>query len=331
MNFQDGVLSGGAATLPAKEDCPACAKIKNADGFCGIVEDRDYDNPLDQSGNPLILQPQAIYSEGQIIDMEFVYTINHNGHHVIYACPNHENPTTECFLNNPLEFMEDISLETYGTNANAPKDPNYPERGYVNPSATHTKMRFKLPEGVTGDLVLLQWHWIAGDSCQSAGYESYAYPPGWAPSNLAPCPDRPDLNPVGLGNPQQYWNCMDVQIVTSEAPTPPPSLSPTIEPTTIHSYQPTTSPSLMPTTSPTATPTAQSTTTPTTKDTTAPSWTSTHKPSLRPIVSHTPSMDIVEDVEEQVIVLNPQISAFMSRLNAILLSFLNVIIDLFNF
>jgi len=224
---EDGVWAGGAPTLPAKENCPSCANTKKANGFCGIVDNRDYDNPLDQSGNPMIPQPQAIYAEGQIIDMEFVFTANHNGHHVTYACPDFENPTTECFLNHPLEFIEDISMEAYGTSDNAPKDPNYPERGYVNPGASHTKMRFKLPDGLTGDLVLLQWHWVTGNSCRSAGYESYPFPAGWAPSNMGPCPDRDNLDPVGIGQPEQFWNCMDIKIVADGEPTSPPPPSPT--------------------------------------------------------------------------------------------------------
>lgn len=201
--------SGGADTLPAKENCPSCANTKTADGFCGIVDNRDYDNPLDKAGNPLVPKAQAIYTEGQIIDMEFVFTANHNGHHVTYACPDFDNPTKECFKKYPLEFVEDISVEAYGTDANAPKDPNFPSRGYVNPGASHTKMRFKLPVGLTGDLVLLQWHWVTGNSCRSAGYDTYPFPSGWNPSNMGPCPDDDDLSPIGVGQPEQFWNCME--------------------------------------------------------------------------------------------------------------------------
>ena len=43
-SLQDGKYSGGD-NLPAKENCPGCANTKNADGFCGKVETRDYDNP----------------------------------------------------------------------------------------------------------------------------------------------------------------------------------------------------------------------------------------------------------------------------------------------
>jgi len=148
-----------------------------------------------------------VYTEGQIIDMEFVFTANHKGHHETFACPDFHNPSQECFDKYRLEFIEDRSMEVYGTAANAPKDTNYPNRGYVNPTASHTAMRFKLPEGLTGDLVLLQWRYITGNSCRSPGYDDYNYPPGWNPPNMAPCPEI--LSPIGLGAPEQFWNCIE--------------------------------------------------------------------------------------------------------------------------
>ena len=200
--------SGGADTLPAIENCPSCANTKNADGFCGIVDSRDYDNPKDQAGRPLVITPQAVYTEGQIIDTEFVFTANHNGHHVLRACPE-AALSKECFKKYPLEFMEDLSVQAYGTDHNAPKDPNYPERAYVNQSASHTKMRFKLPLGLTGDKVTFQWHWVTGNSCSSAGYDDYAWPPGWKKSGMGACPNEDNLDETGVGQPEQFWNCVE--------------------------------------------------------------------------------------------------------------------------
>lgn len=78
---------------------------------------------------------------------------------------------TECFEQNKLTFVKDLF---YGANY----DPNYPHRAYVAPlkvvlgdegsqnylpdyGTTEGLMDFKftmrLPEGVSGDLVLLQW------------------------------------------------------------------------------------------------------------------------------------------------------------------------------
>ena len=203
---------GGSANLPEKENCPSCANIKNANGFCGKVQTRDYDFPKTGDGSLLPPLPQAEYVEGQYVDMEFVFTANHNGHHITYACPDFDNPTQACFEQYPLEFVEDLSVEAYGTNYNAPKDENFPSRAYLNPAASKTKMRFKLPEGLHGDpnndnLVLLQWHWVTGNSCRSEGYDDYNFPPGWSPDNMGPCPP---LSNTGVDvPPEQFWNCAE--------------------------------------------------------------------------------------------------------------------------
>jgi len=191
--------------------------------------------------------------------MEFVFTANHKGHHVTFACPDFHNPTQECFDQYPLEFIEDKSMEVYGTDANAPKDSNYPNRGYVNPTASHTMMRFKLPEGLTGDLVLLQWRYITGNSCRSPGYDDYNYPPGWNPPNMAACPEV--LSPIGVGAPEQFWNCIEVKILPSGSPnaTPAPTPTPTTPSPTPPSQSPpsstppaTMAPTKMPTNAPPA-------------------------------------------------------------------------------
>lgn len=54
--------------------------------------------------------------------MEFVFTANHNGHHITYTCPDFDDPTQACFDQYQLEFVEDLSVEAYGTDYNAPKD-----------------------------------------------------------------------------------------------------------------------------------------------------------------------------------------------------------------
>jgi len=227
---------GGSANLPEKENCPSCANIKNANGFCGKVQTRDYDFPKTGDGSPLPPTAQAEYVEGQYVDMEFVFTANHNGHHITYACPDFDNPTQACFEQYPLEYVEDLSVEAYGTSYNAPKDENFPSRAYVNPAASKTKMRFKLPEGLHGDpandnLVLLQWHWVTGNSCRSEGYDDYNFPPGWSPDNMGPCPP---LSDTGVDvPPEQFWNCAEVKIVSSAPTTPAPTGAPTTASPTI--------------------------------------------------------------------------------------------------
>ncbi len=72
--------------------------------------------------------PQATFREEAIIDVEAVLTAHHRGHFVMKACPLWENPVPDesCFDSHILEFVSD---ELYG----APKDNNYPDRGYIAP------------------------------------------------------------------------------------------------------------------------------------------------------------------------------------------------------
>lgn len=250
---EDGRWSGGASTLPKKEDCPHCSNTKNSEGFCGIISGRDYDHPKDSVGNPLQPSAQAVYTEGQIIEVDVHFSTNHRGHHMLFGCPDFNNPTKQCFQQHPLEFIEDISVQTYGTSQNANKDSNYPGRGYVDPAARDTRMKFKLPTGLTGNLVLLQWHWVTGNSCRSAGYDDYNWPAGWTPDNMSPCPDYDDLSPTGAtgaGQPEQFWNCIEVRIDSSgTTPSTPSSSSnaPVASPVTI---PPTASPTASPTLAP---------------------------------------------------------------------------------
>lgn len=97
-------------------------------------------------------------------------------------------PTQECFDANPLTFVRD---ELYG----APKDERYPERAYVAPpfhparrnsekptfeEAMLFKYVMQLPPGLSGELVLLQWYYVAGNSgCSHAGYDDYPWPENW--------------------------------------------------------------------------------------------------------------------------------------------------------
>ena len=120
---------------------------------------------------------------GQCIGMEFVFTANHNGHHITYTCPDFDDPTQAYFDQYHLEFVEDLSVEACGTDYNAPKDEHFPSRAHVNPAASKTKLRFKLPEGLHGYpdndyLMLLQWHWVTGNICRSEGYDDYDFPAG---------------------------------------------------------------------------------------------------------------------------------------------------------
>ena len=110
-----------------------------------------------------------------------------------------------------LFFVETISV-----------DPLYPERAYiprtdlegglVRDSSGSYLMRhkYRLPAKLSGDLVLIQWHYVTGNSCKDVGYDTYNWPVGFYPGNLPTC-SQP-LPEDGRGVPEQFWNCAELKI-----------------------------------------------------------------------------------------------------------------------
>ena len=82
---------------------------------------------------------------------------------------------------------------------------------------------FKLPNGLHGDLILLQWYYLTANSCVTDGYNTYAWPEGFYPGDLPVCQSIP---PDGRGVPEQFWNCAEVAIKVGNGcggtSTPPP-------------------------------------------------------------------------------------------------------------
>ena len=171
--YEDGVWSGGTSSTPAKESEPQSANRKAATATCGVISGRDYDYPKNVFGDALAPKPQACYQPGQIIDLEVTLTAHHKGHFEFKMCPivPFEVPTQACFDENPMTFVS-------GQGANF--DPNYPERAYIPLSSGNWnyKYRFKFPDELRGDLVLLQWHYVTANSCTPSGYNQYNWPAG---------------------------------------------------------------------------------------------------------------------------------------------------------
>lgn len=108
---------------------------------------------------------QNVFKSGEIIDIKTYLDTHHNGHMEIRACPLGDSSTLDC-MNTPgneLIFVEDISFveDKAAGRYLMPPDPNYPERGYYSMGeaggvkAFH--MKFKIPDHIAGDQVLLQW------------------------------------------------------------------------------------------------------------------------------------------------------------------------------
>ena len=80
----------------------------------------------------------------------------------IRACQKGLASTQECFdtTGNELVFVRDVKFDM-------PADPNYPERGmYAGGQGGGLKdfeMIFKLPDGIYGDKVMLQWKYITAN------------------------------------------------------------------------------------------------------------------------------------------------------------------------
>eukprot|EP00522_Entomoneis_paludosa_P013138 CAMPEP_0172452308 /NCGR_PEP_ID=MMETSP1065-20121228/10024_1 /TAXON_ID=265537 /ORGANISM="Amphiprora paludosa, Strain CCMP125" /LENGTH=195 /DNA_ID=CAMNT_0013204351 /DNA_START=212 /DNA_END=795 /DNA_ORIENTATION=+ len=118
--------------LPLVEFCPECLNnFGDMDGSCGIssVSGYDYTFPQTSDGDDVPWTSQAIYTQGQYIDIDMVLFNNNGGHAEFEVCSVDDgSPTQTCFANHPLTFEEDL---LYG----APKDPNYPYRAYVAPDS----------------------------------------------------------------------------------------------------------------------------------------------------------------------------------------------------
>jgi len=226
--YEDGVWNGATEDHPEKETCPHCLNRGGTLARCGETSSNNYDYPMNGVGGPMRSNIQAVYNEGQIIDIETVVTAHHKGHWVFKACAIEEGevPEQSCFDSNPLDFVEDTK---YG----APVDPNYPSRAYI-PLTTfpnyekdslgwHHYHKYKLPDNVSGELVLLQWHWITANSCRPEGYDEYDFPEHFEPGNLDPCDEIPE---DGNGKPEQFWNCAEVKIIPSGPTSTPAPVAP---------------------------------------------------------------------------------------------------------
>lgn len=172
-----------------------------------MVDSRNYDYPKNAIGGDLAFNTQACYGEEDVIEMDVILTAHHMGHFAYKACAISEGEVAsqECFDNNPLTFVEDV---LYGSLP----DSDYPNRAYI-PRKEFSDLdeaqggyvyrhRYRLPEGLSGDLVLLQWHYITGNSCLADdGYLNYDFPVGFEPKlQLGVCDSIP---PDGRGLPEQ--------------------------------------------------------------------------------------------------------------------------------
>lgn len=208
------------STTPYPENCPHCLNRKPADGFCGYDDrSRNYDSPKNFEGKPLKIETHSTYTKGDEIEIESVLTAHHMGHIQVGGCPA-DALSDDCFNSNLLIFVEDLS--DYDTKANV--DTLHPERAHVHPAvgigtdssttasgSMRFKHKFRLPENLVGNHVVLQWRYLTANSCNHPDYELYEWPAdSWWSSALAQC--VVPLSKTGDGAPEQFWNCLDVKV-----------------------------------------------------------------------------------------------------------------------
>ena len=162
---QEGTSGAGRAGVPPREFNHNSINRKQANQVCGTMA-QNYDDYRDSLGNPMPWIPQGVYSAGQEIDIEIMLTANHWGHFELYVCPDGNASTQDCFLRNPMTMVQDLKY-------NGPRDPNYPERGYLGSNRRETfRFRYRLPDGVVGNRVMMQWRYVKANSCLPRGYVS---------------------------------------------------------------------------------------------------------------------------------------------------------------
>ena len=225
---EDGA-NGATAGVPPTEYCPHC--LNNNNGNCGVSPSFDYDVWNDSAGNPMPWISQEVYTEGQIIVVKSYLDTHHNGHMEIVACNDGPTSSESCFddiTNNALIFVRDVLFDM-------PADPAYPHRGYYaggqGGGIKSFEMEFRLPDGIVGDQVLLQWRYITANSCSPPGYAEYfggansqgiALPSSYWTPGLTNCqPPYPNDGSRSTVWPEQFFNCAQVTVIDAQ-----PSVSP---------------------------------------------------------------------------------------------------------
>jgi len=181
-------------------------------GKCGICGD-PWNGPKENEAPGGIYATGTIvaqYTEGQVIDIDVRITTNHKGYFQFKMCENnniHQDSDQSCFDKHILEFADGS-----GTKVNV---------GEGNKLFSY---KLKLPEGVTCDQCVIQWHYQGGND--------------WGCDPDGTCC-------VGCGDQETFWGCSDIAITKGDDPghsTPDaPTHSTPVEPThTTPDHQPTT-------------------------------------------------------------------------------------------
>jgi len=170
----------------------ASASNEYGSGLCG-VNGKNYDAFLDGWIS------EATYRAGDTIEITSRLTAYHGGHIEIGACAD-DKPTQECFSTNKLKYKD----------GGHPRDSTYHERAYLGTTSdrgsTYTH-RFRLPDNIVGERVLLQWRYFTANSCQPEGYREYFDSVGWNYGSTRMC-NKDTYDDRGSTVPERFWLVM---------------------------------------------------------------------------------------------------------------------------
>jgi hypothetical protein len=216
------VASHGFMTEPASRNaqrnsnyCPHClaaggpGKTFEGGGFwpnskhgvCGDPHDQPRDH---EAGGKFATPPRiaAVYSQGQTITIRVKITAPHGGRFAFGLCPVPKGAsapeeravvTQKCIDANQLVNAEDGSKFWW-----------FGKRG-----VGEYTMQFRLPDKITCDRCVLQWHYVTGNSCTIPGTpEQHVMSAG-----MGSC--------QGSSVPEEFWNCADVRILPKGVKVPP--------------------------------------------------------------------------------------------------------------
>eukprot|EP00898_Chlorokybus_atmophyticus_P003923 jgi/Chlat1/4531/Chrsp29S04449 len=138
----------------------------------------------------------ATFNAGDVVDIHIKITSHHMGAFEFYLCPlsdpSLQNDATQACLDQHVLNRADGK----GTLWFLPAAPPASQATYY--------MQYNLPDGVTAQRAVLQWHYIAGNSCNQQSWLAMDTSPGSIVPNLNIC----DSNYVA----EQFWNCADIAI-----------------------------------------------------------------------------------------------------------------------
>jgi hypothetical protein len=134
------------------------------------------------------------YVSGSQIEVEVDIRVHHMGHFTLKGCSISSGvvATQACFDNNVLTFVSGEGQIV---------DTRYPDRAYLPRIGTpggqaNYRYRFQLPRGLSGERVLLQWHYVTANSCRPLGYSGdMTQCPNPLPSNVLEDPNSPGPAP----------------------------------------------------------------------------------------------------------------------------------------